>query len=295
MGGRRLPDVSLTPPYYVSDSLEVYVLEMISVGALFIAVEDSKAIREAVSELHPSLRTRVTLAGHTHETQTQLARLVVPIYDWLQTAGPNDHLGNLENLGQFYREYHSFMSDFILGVEHGLQIHLELDHLRFVLDIFRNYMKTSEVQVIVANVQGVLSYYESLKLPALGMKSTAPPEIRSLFRDFLNDPSYHRQARARYLLGIPRHVNRARSALESLTRTLASSSRWAGITDLFLKAASLAIKVPFPGVGVMSSLFAPKYFPPIVNLSEAARKAEDDYYRIYDDLLRNWHEKRARE
>lgn len=165
--------------YRLVDCLELFVEEMIAHGAVGLAVEEDPDIRRALDEIHPAFRDRVRLVAHNQRTQAQLARLTVPLHLWLHSAGPKEHLGQIENLARLYNDFHACMSVFVLGMEHRLHIPFPVTDVRSTIDTLRLYMKTPETRAVLANIAGVLASYEPVSIPGVLFKSTATAPVGS--------------------------------------------------------------------------------------------------------------------
>jgi hypothetical protein len=174
---------------------------------------------------------------------------------------------------------------FLLGLEYGLQIDLDVPRLRKAVGLLRNQARDPQVRGILATFAGILATYKRHKLGVIKMVSVKGDELVNVFEAFLEDETYRSISKEFHDLGFPSRLKARLSRIGTLSRRLVRERIFKNVVDIGTKVITAATQVPLPEAELGERLLQKKYLPPIAYLQHAIDKAFNAWTKSGCELM----------
>jgi hypothetical protein len=296
-----LPEVDASFQYVGSSSsgitvdYSVYpfvIEELISVGALSVAVVRGTGQEKAVQALSKYMVHRVTVIDPA-KVAAQLETMFDPIATELRSEfsfpgipivgisakQDGEPLDNepFDKMSFFRRcaGLYPALFKIILGMEHGLQIEVDLEQAKEALTFLRENLKTRGARDILAIISGLLSSYHSVPIDTIEpSRATNSQMLQQLFAD----SSYQQMAIAAYDFGVAERVEMAKRIFEDSAKSLLDVSWLGGIIGPASRLLQLA--KPRAQRNISNKLPYGGFLPPILPFDLVRRRAQETWLRI---------------
>jgi hypothetical protein len=282
-----------------SDGSILYYLmkELVKLGAVDIAVDQDR-FAHALPGLPRAFRARVTSADRSGAAEEAL-RICAPImaeYEALKITWGTYGIGAVEpgagrtsiSMGDSENALVGFSSDlveFICAMRRGLQAGIDLSSMLNRVQTLLRSCRSGESRANLITVEQVLSTYRLHRVGAAVATSDATPRLVEIFAELTSDPLYRDLSQHVWRLGIP---GGGKAGAANVTRV---AGRLAQADDrlMFRQRSVRAPSEPFRHAeSDISGVFDDAYFPPIVSVDAAVRRAranwraaEQDYIPLY--------------
>jgi len=258
-------------------SLEFLIEELISLGATDVAIPSESIAARFVDNVPKVLKKRIAVVD-VKKVELERRAIFEPLAEEFdlkvdgvaltchRTFEPKElH----DALATVYFE----LETFLLGLEHELQINLDIDSLRKAVDVVRLSSRSATSRASLSVLAGVLASYESRGITSILVQSGASRHLAELFGELLEDETYKLMSRQAYCLGLPLRIQRTAKEFSRLARRLVTKPQFRYVLRLASRGMSLATQVPVPDVEALAPLIKKKYFPPAVSLKGIIPKA----------------------
>ena len=162
-----------------------------------------------------------------------------------------------------------------LGFNHSLQVDLDPELASVSLRKLRKYVRRTSARAILADLEGLFSYYEDVQFDSISLRPRAPADMISLFDQLVNDPQYLELSQTVAVLSDPRQRRGALSRLSGIGRSIMSSNRITTGWNYTTKLMKAWTGVPIPDSSALSILMTAKELPSLTNLHPARERATE--------------------
>jgi len=254
-------------------ALAYQIEELIALGAVEVAIQGWPSNQVFRDSLSPTLRGRVRLIDEDLQCLNRAQAVLFPIAEELSLELGFSAVSYNKKLDSSVQSaaatLHFSLQSFLLGVEHNLQIDIDLAGMKASVDLLRRNLRSPEARAVASLLAGILATYEPATLSATVVRPMAPPQLISLFEEFVQDETYRQLSEASHDIGIPRRAKRAIVMVGRHAKKLIAKPAFREVADLSSKAITMATQVPVPDSDACNALVASGYLPPIVSLREA--------------------------
>jgi len=263
--------------------------ELIALGAIQVAIQACPRNTAFRDSLSTKLRDRVRLIDDDYECQMSAKALLSPIAEELclefqgGVVSINKKLD--EDVERAATRLYFYLQSFLLGVEHRLQIDIDLADMKASADLLRRTLRSLDGRAVASVLTGILTTYEPAFLSTAIVHPMAEQQLISLFKEFVQDETYKHLSEASHKIGIPRRAKRAVSMVGRQAKKLISKPAFREITDLSSKVIMMATQVPVPDSDAFNALVASGYLPPIVSLRKASQDAQAVWLAQKPDIV----------
>jgi len=262
-------------------SFTFIIEELISVGAVDIAVNKDKIVKDYLKKIPDSLRKRICFINPT-KIYKRANLLFQPIAEEFEV---DDYSPNFMRFKSGFSEKHGNalsslyfgLIDFLVGLENGLQIEFNLKKFKDSILMLRDSCKNQKSRVNLATLLGLFQAYKPSELDSLALKSYAPERLISIFQEFVEDETYRKLSKETHLLGFPAFLNRTKIQIKRLVKRIAEKKRFKNLIKIASKTISVATEVPVPDVDLLDPLLNKKFLPPIISYKKARDKAYEKW------------------
>ena len=276
VGVRRVDDGVVLATDYSSFA---YILEeFIALGIYKIAIPKSFPEVAALSSAPQLLTKRISVVDDTFEIESA-HRLLHPVMSELEVE-IDDETGNIKNpkrlpewLLTALLRTHRDIRCLAIGLNHRFQIELDSRTTQTSVRKLREVTHQRESRALLASIEGLLSYYESVSFSSLSPPMEVPREMVSLFDRLVNDPNYVEYSEAVSALSDRYHRDAALSTIQRVSQTIASFEIVTKGWNFVSKAITAWTGFPLPDSNVLSALVRGKSLPSVVDLRHARQRA----------------------
>jgi hypothetical protein len=263
-----------------ASSFPFIIEEIISVGAIGVAIPAESLSSFALDTLFPPLKRRIKIV----DKDLGIAQMDRTIR---QPINQEFGLKRLDTLAiTFEKEISRDVQDavcclearwyhFLLGLEYGLQIDVEIERLKQAVVLLRNHAKTPNARATLATFAGILASYEPHEVGVIEMVPVAQDELVQVFETFLEDETYRAMSEEFHDLGFAHRLKTRLSRIGTLSKRLVHKKVFKNIVDLGTKSVTAATKIPLPEAELGERLLKKKYLPPAISLKRALKRAHD--------------------
>lgn len=164
--------------------------------------------------------------------------------------------------------------------------HCQFDVRSFLknLDKLRNGSRSPETRANAAVLQGIFSNYQSPEHGSLKTNLSSAVSMIGLFEELLDSPNYKSLSQEVGMLGkASKNAHEAKRNISRLAKVILKSKIGKGILDYGSTVVSVATSVPLPKSDLAEGLLRDRYFPPIVDISDAIRTATEKMLAAHPD------------
>jgi len=152
------------------------------------------------------------------------------------------------------------------------------------LDNLRNGSRSPETRANAAVLKGVFVNYENIVHGSLKTHVSSAAGMINLFEELLDNSNYKSLSQEVGMLGeASKKAHDAKRNIARLAKAILRSKIGKGVLDYGSTAVSVATGVPLPKSDLAASLLRDRYFPPIVDVSDAIRTATEKMLAAYPD------------
>ncbi len=162
---------------------------------------------------------------------------------------------------------------FLLGLEHGLQIDVDVSRIREAALLLRKHAKRTDTRAVLATIAGVLSPYVPTKAGVIEMVPVESGDLVDTFRALLEDETYRAISQEFHRIGFPARLKEGLARLGSLSKRLVRKRQFKNVLTLGTKTITAATQVPLPDGELAERLLGKQYLPPTLSLAPALQKA----------------------
>ncbi len=256
-----------------------YMLEeFVSLAALEIAIPKSFPESAALSDAPELLKQRITVIDDTAEFEAA-DRILHPLIKELGIEINRDtgELGRPHDLPQsvFFsvQRIRRDVRCMALGLNHSLHVDLSPTVAVSLSKELRERVQRSDTRALLANFEGLFSYYEDLEFSPVTPPPSMPAAMISIFDRLVNDPQYLELSETVSSLSDPRHRRGALSRVRSLWRAMISSNTNMTGWNYVAKVIKVWTGVPIPEANTLSVLVSGRTLPPPVDFHAARKRA----------------------
>lgn len=260
-----------------SSAFPYQVEELIALGAIEVAVGTTFYTGDFIKSLPTSLKKRVVQVDKRGICGQRVVSLFAPIAEELGME-PHNHTGlslrkQDKNLLEAAVTVYFSLYTFLIGMEHGLQVDIDLQGVIQSLKTLRENLRSGDARATAAILLGVFQTYRTVSIPALIFESAAPEQLLKLFEDFVRDETYRHLSMEAHKLGLPTKAKRAINLMGRYVQNLFQRPTVRQIADLSSKGLSVATQIPIPNSDMADALLRKGFLPPIVSLGSAMRRS----------------------
>ena len=164
---------------------------------------------------------------------------------------------------------------FMLGLEHGLQIDVDVARMREAAMLLRGHAKDGASRAVLATMAGILAPYEPAQTGVIEMVPTESDELVQTFRVLAEDETYRAISKEFHKIGFPSRLRERLLRIVTLSKRLVRKREFKNTVTLGTKTISAATQVPLPDGELGERLLRKQYLPPTMSLAPALRKAKD--------------------
>jgi hypothetical protein len=266
-----------------SSAFPYQVEEMIALGAIEVAVGATIITDDLIKSLPTSLKKRVVQVDKRGICRQRVDSLFAPIAEELGMEPHNStalsfrkqdkNLPQDKNLLEAAATVYFSLYPFLIGMEHGLQVDIDLQGVIQSLKTLRENLRSGDARVTAAILLGVFQTYRTVPIPALIFESAAPEQLLKLFEDFVRDETYRHLSMEAHKLGLPTKAKRAINLMGRYVHKLFQRPTVRQIADLSSKGISVVTQLPIPNSDMADALLRKGFLPPIVSLGSAMRRS----------------------
>lgn len=275
-----------------ASSFAFIIEEIISFGAVGIAIPGSSLSSLALDLLPPVLKQRVKVVDKDFRILKMDRVTREPIcrefgLKRLHGGGSFTFIKEIpHNVEDAICCIESEWYYFLLGLEYGLQIDVDIPGLRNAVKLLRNQALDPQARGTLATFAGLLSTYKRHKVGVIEMVSVKGDELVEVFKAFLEDETYRSMSKEFHCLGFPSRLKARLSRIGTLSKRLVRKRAFKNVLNVGTKAITAATQVPLPESELVEQLLRKKYMPPIVSLRRAIDKAFDDWTKSGCELVK---------
>lgn len=282
-GARRLRGATAD-----GSSFPFIIEEFLAVAATQIAIPQQSVAQGFVDVLPEDMRRWVEVVDETGIVSRRREVIFSPIAEELGLAmrGPSiafrgNNPGEVENwAASLYFQLYPFL----LGLEHRLQVDVDIDAMKKALELLRNRLRSQKARIVAAALTGLLSEYRSMSVPGLVRVATPNAMLVSQFEDYLEDELYQAVSEGTFQLGFPERIAEARRRLGRLTKALVRGKTWKGIWKAGNYALTASTQLPPVDLDVFPNA-NDRYLPPVASFRELIDRAESNWKRVGPPLI----------
>ncbi|MGI5162239.1 hypothetical protein [Microbispora sp. CA-102843] len=257
-------------------SVLVFLLEeVIRLGAIDIAV-DAKRYMNAVPRLPAVFGRRVVEVGRTasHAAAVRILRPIADeqqiVLDELLTMTWRKGSGTSEVAIAALMGLASNLEKLICGMRYGLQVDINISAMRAAVRILLESSRSVEARGNLITIEQVLSTYKPHRVGAVVCTSTSPPRLVELFLELAENPLYRELSENVRNMGFRGKVSASMTAVARIAQRLVEKK--AGL-ELGGREVYVSSVNPAPAHSRVIDIFEADYFPPIVSMAEASKRA----------------------
>jgi len=168
---------------------------------------------------------------------------------------------------------------FMLGLEHGLQIDIDVSGMRKAALLLRRHAKDSATRAVLATMAGILAPYGPKQTGVIEMVPAESGELVQTFLALVEDETYRAISKEFYSIGFPTHLREGLSRIATLSKRLVRKREFKNIITMGTKAVTAATQIPLPDGELGERLLRKNYLPPTLSLAPALEKAKDAWGR----------------
>lgn len=263
--------------YYDPGSLPFLVDELIAMATVEIVVTPTSPAALAHDKLAPAIRKRVRVLSTASQARRRLEGFLSPLNAELGSEIRSQNIHIPLRVPQPVRRavgvLYFFLYDFLLAMEHQLQVEIDLPALMKALTVLRSSLETPEARAHIAQLEGIFSTYVPTEIPKIELVSITTKDHWRVFERFVEDAAYNEVARSASLLGIPAKLDRATTLLRRAIQDLVSRRGFQSVARLGTKVISTATSLPDASDLIPELRPKGDFIPPIVSLEQGYAQA----------------------
>lgn len=279
-----------------SDGSILYYLmeELVKFGAVDIAVDQDR-FAEALPSLPRAFSARVIPADRSGAAEEAL-RICAPIiaeYEALKITWGAFGITSIEpaagrtsiSMGSSEKALTGFSSDlveFICAMRQGLQAAIDLSSMRNRVHTLLNNCRSKESRANLITIEQVLSTYRLHRVGAAVATSDSTPRLVEIFAELTSDPLYRDLSKHVWKLGIPGGGPAAAASVTRAAGRLAEADDRLMFGRRSVRAPSEAFRHAESDI---AEVFDDAYFPPVVSVDEAVRRAKASWRAAEQDFI----------
>ncbi len=163
---------------------------------------------------------------------------------------------------------------FLLGLEYGLQIDVNIAQMREAAVLLRSHAKDSETRGVLSTIAGVLAPYVPTGAGVIEMVSVESGELVQTFRDLVEDETYRAFSKEFHNIGVPARLRQGLSRISTLAKRLVHKREFKNAITVGTKTITAATQIPLPDGELAERLLRKQYLPPTLSLASALAKAQ---------------------
>lgn len=280
IGFMRKHDTERNAMYRDGSGLKFQIEELIALGAVEIVMETYNITEKFIKSLPASIKKRASLIDKKHKCLKRAQSLIAPVANELSLEIPFGNAGYVgygsktpDALGRAATTVYFNIHPFLLGIEHKLQVDIDLEGIKSSIKLLREKLRSPEARATIAELEGIFGTYEHNSVESIAIRSDAPKERVLLFEEFVEDEEYLRLSEEYYRLGLPDYMKRAVTLIGRFARKVIAKPAFKETANLSAKVVTAATKIPMPNSEMWDTLLKQEYLPPIVSLRDAIYKA----------------------
>ncbi|MGA2172193.1 MAG: hypothetical protein ABSG82_04160 [Sedimentisphaerales bacterium] len=274
-----------------ASSFPFIIEEIISFGAISVAIPATSLASLAIDSIEPCLKKRI----RTVDKNLRIARM-----DRTIRRSINDEFGLYRLHGGGAFTFKKELSpdicnavcsleaewyNFLLGLEYGLQIDIDINRLKRSVTLLRTHSKTPEARATLATFEGVLSTYKAHEVGVIKMAPVAHDDLIQFFEAFLEDETYQDMSEQFHDLGFARRSEARLSRIWTLSKRLIRKKAFKNAIDLGTTSVTLATQIPLPETDLGERLLSKKYLPTTISLQRAIKRANNAWKKSGCELV----------
>lgn len=262
-------------------SLPFLLEEIIAHSARQIAVAPTNT-SSFVDALSPQWRKRVYLVDEKGKIKSSLIRLFKPIGDEFgikfNTSGVTFKKSQVrEDLkGHTFNAFQS-LYPFLIGVQHQLQIDVNIDSLSRSLKEVRIALNDTETRRKLAALEGALHSYKPTIVPGLMSISPRSSDFADMIGELLDDELYCALSDAAQKIGFPDRMKKSCDNMLRKARKVVRKSIFKGVYNVGSIGITAATQIPVPKEDTVQALLGSKYLPPVIDLKSIVTRARKSW------------------
>jgi len=270
----------------VSDAgaVEHLVAELMPLGATELVMPKLALAAKHLDEANPIAARRVTLVNADFQAETRTSAVLAPVLEDLKIEQDRPPFGDMqitlhvpdviaEELLHATFDLWDDIRVLMLGIEHGLQVQMDLAQLAWRLDFVGAHVRSPRARSVIAELRAVLNCYRRTEVAALRLIPSSEAEVARRFEEFVRLAEYEQLSHEVYGLGVPGMVRLAKKRISNLVHDLLRSPRVAKLLALGSRVAAVAEKTPDVSDLLGETILDPNYLPPIVDLTASIQRA----------------------
>jgi len=218
-------------------------------GVIDIAIHPIHHLAEFIGVLPLGLKKRIVLIDEDLRSISKRNAILAPIAEEF-----NIELGTYfikyrktlpEDLSSAIADLSWHLRSFLLGLEHELQIDIDLQRTQKAISILRQVSRNPDSRANLAILSGIFETYRQMSVHV-------------------------------HSLGFPTRMRRSITIVGRLAKRLVTKAPFRQIVNLCSKGITTATHVPVPDSEMCASLIKKDYFPPIVSFQKAVYQAVEE-------------------
>jgi hypothetical protein len=269
--------IGTSRPSYDGSSLPFIVEELISRGAIHLALDSRSFYFRAADALAHPFKKRVWKIDEHDKCGERIHVIMAPIlreaqlnYSGNYTWGSTMHSKFGKAVVELCDEH---LRPFLLGIEYQLQIDINLRRIRSRLRVLNQYLSSADSRAHLAMLNMVFGAYQRCSVNELVLKPASAQQRAEAFQRFIEDATYRQLSTESRSFGFSRLVRRAIKEFDRLSDYLITSSPLRQFVSMGAAAIAAVTKIPAPSEKLLASLATEAYLPPIVSLKQATMRA----------------------
>lgn len=269
-----------------ASSFPFIIEEIVSFGALGIAIPGWSLSNLAIDSLPPILRRRIKIIDKGLRILKMDRALREPICKefGLKRRLPGGHVITFERSLPKPIENAVLCLEakwylFMLGLEHGLQIDIDASGMRKAALLLRRHAKDSPTRAVLATMAGILAPYGPKQTGVIEMVPAESGELVQTFLALVEDEMYRAISKEFYSIGFPSRLREGLSRIATLSKRLVRKREFKNIITMGTKTVTAATQIPLPDGELGERLLRKNYLPPTLSLAPALEKAKDAWRR----------------
>lgn len=291
----RLPDLTVARAFMTQGgdggaTVDLSVLptlmeELVAFTPAKILIEDTSLFAGVVGSLPPALRGWCEIVDGQRPAE-RLESLFLPVFedyglelvDWNRTSGGGMQTAlrrpdsRQKDAGRHLFDIFHELYPFFFAIEHAVPAELRLSRALRLCRELRENASSSEATANLARLEQVLRSYEVTQAGGLEVRSGLAPLAQASFVELLEDYDYRERSHLAYDLGLPQRAAIAIDRLATVSKRLASNSKFEGLIQYVLTVLAAIKSVPLPEA---RWLLGPQreYLPPVMSFASVRQRA----------------------
>lgn len=272
-----------------SSSWPFIVEELIAFGATDIVIPKISLALHAMDVLPDSLRNRIKIIDKKRSVLNSSNLFFAPIAEDFGLKVGAWSLTRMREIPESVElavvNLYFNMYAFFLGVEHHLQIDIDIQLIKKSIEILREQARNPECRAGLAILTGVFNCYVPTNVNSIILKPTSSDRLVELFVEFVQDEVYRQISCSYHDLGYPDRLKRSLTVIGRLSKKLVTKAPFKQLIDVSSKIITAASSLPIPDSEFGESLVRKKYLPPIVPVRQAMERAREAWEKAETALI----------